>query len=379
MANTTLYIPETIKVGFQNRQDTYTKQLGYVIYKDQKNTWRKEGSWQSWRDKNIDPKEFNNEPTKGFVLNKGVKRYETNRSLVRVYDPRGFEFEVTIPNLLWILTEVDCGRKGLEAEFVYAWDGKELVLAPVNSEEYKESMKYTKVQHGKVSAKDYKPGHTYRLADMSKVTYLGRFRYTSWSRDWGYRGNKNHYQSGNKHIFLTEKNKVVLPTSSSVKEEISTVVPDNFAELVEIFTKSKEAAATPKKLIFKEASLPPKPSRYSYIGFVAMLDDKTIGTFRWDGQSVWNATRTEYTYEAKRLIQETQWTVDCSEKGLIFSNKLYTYDNDDLVNENDRYRYYHRNRERVIDPETTFKDGKIKVPYLLFSNGAEEEIKGYYW
>jgi hypothetical protein len=37
--------------------------------------------------------------------------------------PRGFEFEISIPNLLYILQECN-STKGLDGEFVYAWDGK---------------------------------------------------------------------------------------------------------------------------------------------------------------------------------------------------------------------------------------------------------------
>ena len=31
-----IYIPKKIKVGYQNRYDTYTKKLAYVIYYDEK-------------------------------------------------------------------------------------------------------------------------------------------------------------------------------------------------------------------------------------------------------------------------------------------------------------------------------------------------------
>ena len=65
-----LFIPSRIKVGFQERSDTYTKKLGYVIYYDQKGTLRKERSWESWRNKSIEPVEFDNTPTEGFVLNR---------------------------------------------------------------------------------------------------------------------------------------------------------------------------------------------------------------------------------------------------------------------------------------------------------------------
>jgi hypothetical protein len=67
-----LFIPSKIKIGFQKREDTYTKKLAYVIYYDLKNKLRKETSWNSWRDHKIEPLEFENKPISGFVLNKGV-------------------------------------------------------------------------------------------------------------------------------------------------------------------------------------------------------------------------------------------------------------------------------------------------------------------
>ena len=43
-----LFIPEKIKVGYQERSDTYTKRLAYVTYYDQKGKLRKEKSWKTW-------------------------------------------------------------------------------------------------------------------------------------------------------------------------------------------------------------------------------------------------------------------------------------------------------------------------------------------
>ena len=86
-----MYIPKTIKIGLQNREDCYTKKLAYVIPFDEKTKkWRKEPSWEGWRDKSIDPIEYNNEPTEGFVINKGVQRYSdwngNGRAMIRMYD-----------------------------------------------------------------------------------------------------------------------------------------------------------------------------------------------------------------------------------------------------------------------------------------------------
>jgi hypothetical protein len=125
---TTIFIPEKINVGFQNRSDTYTKKLAYIIYFDQKGVLRKETSWNGWRDKSIDNIIYDNIPTSGFVLNKKVGDYVSDwnhrQAYVRVYDPRDFEFEITIENLLYILENASSIKgKGLEGEFTYGWDG----------------------------------------------------------------------------------------------------------------------------------------------------------------------------------------------------------------------------------------------------------------
>ena len=91
-----LFIPSKIRVGFQERKGTFTGKLAYVIYYDEKGKLRKEGSWESWRDKNMEPVEFDNTPQTGFIFNKGIQRtaewFGTGRSVVRLYDSRDFEF-----------------------------------------------------------------------------------------------------------------------------------------------------------------------------------------------------------------------------------------------------------------------------------------------
>ena len=82
---------------------------------------RKEASWNSWRDDKIPNDEFENVPIEGFVLNKKAGDYSTGwdhrHAYCRVYDPRGFEFEITIENLLYILENANCIKgKGLEGD-----------------------------------------------------------------------------------------------------------------------------------------------------------------------------------------------------------------------------------------------------------------------
>lgn len=201
-----LNIPKQIHVGYQNRSDTYTKKLAYVIYTDEKGKVRKERSWQSWRDNEINPDDFDNEPTSGFVLNKGVGgargswSSNTRNEYIRVYDPRGFEFEISVANLLFILTECNAFKgKGLEGEFVYAWGGTELVLLPVGCVEYKESSEFTELQTKKVTKKDMKEGRTYQHKNTKQLVYLGRHKIRKLDRYWYYSDGPNPLLSDPTH------------------------------------------------------------------------------------------------------------------------------------------------------------------------------------
>ena len=113
-----LFIPSRIKVGFQVRSECFTKQLAYIIYYDATGKLRKEKSFNGWIDTTIPTLELDNTPRSGFILNKDVTRdswshYSSGRSMIRVYDDRGFEFEITPSNLLFILMNTNCNKREL--------------------------------------------------------------------------------------------------------------------------------------------------------------------------------------------------------------------------------------------------------------------------
>lgn len=179
MSKDTLYIPKVLDVGYQNRKGTSTGKLAYVVYYDDKGKRRKEKSWKGWCREFIG--EVPNTPTEGFVLNRGVggARYSwgwnARNEYIRVFDPRGWEIEISVANLLFILQECTSTKgKGLEGKFVYSWDGTELVLLPVGCEEYTASTKFSKNQGKKVTKPDMKEGRMYRFKDNDEGIYLGR-------------------------------------------------------------------------------------------------------------------------------------------------------------------------------------------------------------
>ena len=199
-----LFMPKKLNVGFVKREDTYTKKLAYVIYYDEKNILRKEKSWNDWRDHSISNEEFDNEPIEGFVLNKhaGGKSYGWNDrySYIRVYDPRGFEVEIKVDNLLYILEHCSCTKgKGIEGKLVYAWDGTELVLLPVGSQSYKDAKIYSdNLFNGEgIANKDLIVGYTYSTKSGIDLLYLGKFNV------YGDYFNANF--KGRRHLFLDVK------------------------------------------------------------------------------------------------------------------------------------------------------------------------------
>ena len=245
-----LFIPDRISVGFQKREGIYTGKLAYVVYYDQKGVRRKEKSWEQWCDKKIDTVDFENVPTEGFVLNKGVggqrQSYGWNarNEYIRVYDPRDFEFEISVANLLFILRECDCNKgKGLEGKFVYAWDGTELVLLPEISADYQNSKQFTQLQSQGVKSKELIPGASYVTKKQKILTYLGKFEYHHFP-DNRYRDHKKPKVFGceNKWIFWNGKSFVILGELKSIAVLNSDTVIDNFAELVDKWYKSQNGS-----------------------------------------------------------------------------------------------------------------------------------------
>lgn len=177
-----IFIPKKLKIGFQNRRDTYTGKLAYVTYYDEKENLRKETSWESWRSKDIDPIGYDNVPMEGFVLNKKVGDYHYNwngrQAWIRVYDPRGFEFEIGVDNLLHILENTSSiVGKGLEGEFIYAFDGGSLVLLSTKSNDYIQATRMSKAvfEKRKISKKELVKGHVYKDKNDESLVYLGDY------------------------------------------------------------------------------------------------------------------------------------------------------------------------------------------------------------
>lgn len=257
-----LFTPTKLKVGFNKREDTFDGVLAFLTYYDAQGKLRMEKSWTTWCNPKLGVKEFDNEPTSGFVLNKqvgGVKESygrDVRQEKVRVYDPRGFEIEITVQNMLTILRDCACfPGKGLDGQFVYAWNRNSLVLLPVISEEFRQSSEFTGLQGQKLTDESMIPGATYLTKLQSELLYIGRFPYyfaACWNNHWEPKTRKNYLgpppatdRKGfiTRYVFWhTDKQGrsgfVYLNELKNLGACRSTHVSEQFAELVELYRKS---------------------------------------------------------------------------------------------------------------------------------------------
>ena len=292
--NDLMYIPKILNVGYQERNDTYSGKLAYVVYTDGKGKLRKEGSWRSWC-KHFLP-DSDNVPTSGFVLNRdvgGVRRsygWDARLEKVRVYDPRGWEVEITIPNLLFILQECTSTKgKGLEGEFVYAWQGKDMVLLPTSSEQYKSCLEYTANQAKKVTKEDITVGNWVTFKDNETYIYLGRHDCRQGTFD----------QAKKQHVYYDPSKNKFRYESGFTKVAIVGEKDDNFATYLSEFLLSWKCNKI-VDLEWEETS-PPDIQTWCGYGYV-MIDNKVHRAYLYNrndtyygGDYMWRAGSSGYT------------------------------------------------------------------------------------
>jgi hypothetical protein len=425
-----LIIPKKIKVGFNRRPDTYSGKLGYVIYHDGK-VWRKENSWENWREKEateeqirenieyynenyhkknplvhkeinqhelipkyflkhrnmqvgVEPIEFDNAPTEGFVLNKKVGGYASDwgsfrQAYARVFDPRGFEFEITLPNLLYILEYSNSIKgKGLEGKFVYSWDKKDLVLLPVDSPDYEKCVEFTEMQKNKISAKDLVPGISYVTKQRENMIYMGRFDWNTleYNREIHVK-NENVYQTKTvkTHVFYIAKNDTFHIQSgiSNISHALSNDVVQNYADLILKLDEKKEMH---KIVDFvyekKDLKVPDFDNNTRYGQHIDKLyqkiGEKSFLEFNLSFEIQNRYLIEERRYETKFLGYELKKIQEIKfENGFL----IKTY-----IPQNINYTFDVRNKKDIFTKEEVLNNDFVEL-YFLLDNGKKIDIRNF--
>lgn len=246
-----LYIPKRMSLGQQDRPGTFTGRIGFLNPHDEKDRPKFKASWENWRDKKIPVEILDNEPKEGFVLNKNAGGrssgwyWDSGREAkIRVWDPAGFEIEITIPNMLWLLEQTNSFKgKGLEGKMVYAMNGSQLMLIPVDSEEYRGSMDFTDLKYKKVSSKELTEGATVFTKDQETLIYIGKYEIVKRAYGWS----DKTFSVAKEMIFYNPKGKDYRHMKADKIARIEdTEITNDFADLVEKFEKKNLSFATKK-------------------------------------------------------------------------------------------------------------------------------------
>lgn len=196
MSNEKIVIAEQFYIGYSNRDEQYydyklgeyvkigTTKLGFATYYENNAACRKRQSTiDSWTCKaNKDKSEIiDNKPHGGFKLSKKVTHgggWNDLNVFWRIMDPRGFELEISSGNLAKLFQYCTIDHGNIQEECVWGWDkgnGSKVVLLPVNSEIYLESVKSTEVHNAKpLTVKDIQLGDEVELKSGVRGIYYGK-------------------------------------------------------------------------------------------------------------------------------------------------------------------------------------------------------------
>lgn len=128
-------------VGFQknryNRDEAF-RMLGFATPNTDDYAFKKrKATVDGWAEKDLAPMDLDNKPTHGFKIVDTVSRYSTSNKFFRVEDPRGFELEIDVNNLLDLIEHHTIVQGAIMEPLVWARYGGNNYLISSNSEEYK--------------------------------------------------------------------------------------------------------------------------------------------------------------------------------------------------------------------------------------------------
>jgi hypothetical protein len=173
------------------------------------------------------PVVLKNEAVAGFRLLDDIHRgggWGAGTVKWRVEDPRGFELEITSPNLMQIIScSVIDGAEVLD-KCIWAREGKENILVPVSSEVYVTAMENTARLAKSASMRDIEIGNTAVLSNGIRARYFGRLFEVE--RDYNKCGYRDELSKPfalklvARHVFIDDTNKVHTYSSPKLSEII---------------------------------------------------------------------------------------------------------------------------------------------------------------
>ena len=92
---------------------------------------------------------------------------------MRVKDPRGFEIELTIKNIVFLLSTCTIQKNIIKNKLIYTFLSGQHFLMPTTCTEYKNAMKYTNTLFKKKTITNIKIGDIFSTKTIKEFIYLG--------------------------------------------------------------------------------------------------------------------------------------------------------------------------------------------------------------
>jgi hypothetical protein len=187
----TIKIPQQVYVGFQGRRTVDEVPLGFMTpYEDTAAGKKRQATVDDWAKPShyqTDVKAFNsiiidNKPMVGFKIGRAIRRSSSfggTSTVVRIEDPRGFELEIGVENLVMLLNANIMEDCELMQECLWGREGARNILLPINSEPYKEYLQTQELINNKVSLKDVQIGDVVKILGGKEGMYLGGMHFAT--------------------------------------------------------------------------------------------------------------------------------------------------------------------------------------------------------
>lgn len=133
--------------------------------------------WAGSGKSSFPPRSYYNKPMVGFRLTRSIRRdssWGSGNVKWRIEDPRGFELEISSPNMAQVILNSVIENGEILAECIWARLKGDNVLVPVNSSLYQTTKENSERLGKSVSLKDVKVGNEIVLLNGTKGIYLGK-------------------------------------------------------------------------------------------------------------------------------------------------------------------------------------------------------------
>ena len=283
---------------------------------------------------------------------------------------------------MFILQETNSIKgKGLEGEFVYSWDGKDIVLLPVGSNDYKACTNFTDLQSKKVSAKDLKIGATYQTKREEKLVYLGKYDYYiqkyQRSKD---RNIGSFYQTNvtKSYIFYSLTYKSIVPLSSlvTIAQCINDNCIDNYAELMQIWNDDK-CSSSIVEIIETPAKIKLKPLE-DYERCTIESNPEYSGQYGHNLDGSFFIKNKENDYTKVYFNPQAEWSgyYNSSNRKCVFTGYTISYyENYILSNNILKKQYAYRSGNKIILSLKDIENMNLLELSLKMSNGKNIKIE----